>query len=173
MFKKILFVLALMIFPLFARAEKGVNLFAYSREISDTNLYNRYGKAVRLRDFSGDFLIVVFWSRTCIPCLRELDDLNEFVKKTAGNGIKVILVSPENEWIDGDEQKAFLKRYGGQNLDFYVDRKEKLAFEFGIFTSPHTVLINANSMEIGRIRGAVDWDDKNVIEYMYRIKAQH
>lgn len=173
MFRKILFILGLLVISLPAQAQKGVNLFAYSREVPDTNLFNQYGKAVRLKDFAGDFVIAVFWSRGCIPCLREMDDLNEFVKKTKDTGIKVILISPEEEWIDGNEQKKFLKRYGGQDLDFYVDRRETLAAQFGIFTSPHTVLINADAMEIGRIRGAVDWDDDNVIEYIYKIKAKY
>jgi len=28
-------------------------------------------------------------------------------------------------------------------------------------------------MEIGRIRGAVDWDKEDIIEYIYTIKAQN
>ena len=32
-------------------------------------------------------------------------------------------------------------------------------------------LINKGK-EIGRIRGAADWDDEDVIEYIYKIKAQ-
>ena len=44
---------------------------------------------------------------------------------------------------------------------------------FGIFTSPHAVLIDKNSMEIGRISGAVEWDDDDVVEKIYQIKAQN
>ena len=173
MMKKIFIILCLVLFAQSVKAEKGVNLFAYSRDLPKTNIYNQYGKAISLRDFSGDFLIAVFWSKTCIPCLRELDDLNVFVNKTKDNGIKVILISPESDWTREGEQKAFLKRYGAENLDFYVDKKKKIATDFGIFTSPHTVLINKESEEIGRIRGAVDWDDEDVIEYMYKVKAKY
>ena len=48
-----------------------------------------------------------------------------------------------------------------------------LAEDLGIFTSPNTVLINRKGEEIGRIRGSIDWDDDDVIEYIYKIKAQH
>lgn len=173
MFKKILFILVLLMSALPAKAEKGVNIYAYSREIPDLNIYNQYGKAIRLKDFNGDFLIAVFWSKTCIPCIRELDDLDAFVQQTQSTGIKVILISPEEEWMSGEEQKAFLKRYGAKNIDFYVERQGQLSAAFGIFSTPNAVLINADSQEIGRIRGSVDWDDKSVIEYIYKIKAQH
>lgn len=173
MFKRILFILVLMLAALPAKAEKGVNIYAYSRDVSDTNIYSQYGKAVRLKDFKGDFLIAVFWSKSCIPCIRELDDLDAFVQKTEGTGIKVILISPAEDWSNDEEQKAFLKRYGAKHIDFYVEKNGQLSLDFGVFSTPNAILINANSQEIGRIRGSVDWDDKNVIEYIYKIKAQH
>ena len=154
-------------------AKSGVNIFAYPRNVPEQVIFNRYGKSFKLNDFAGDFLIVVFWSKTCIPCLRELKDLNGFVNKTANDGIKLIMVSPEDEWVTATEQQTVLKRYNAENLDYYVDRKSKLASAFGIFTSPHAVLINKESMEIGRIRGSVDWDDDDVISYIYKIKAQN
>lgn len=173
MFKKILLVFVLLCFASTAWAEKGANIFAYPRKVPETSIYNQYGQAFKLKDFAGDFLIVVFWSKTCIPCLREMDNLNEFANQTKDNGVRVILVSPAEDWMNEDEQKAFLKRYGAADLDAYVDRKAALATDFGIFTSPHAVLVNGESMEIGRIRGSVDWDDEDVIEYIYKIKAQN
>lgn len=156
-----------------ARAETGVNIFAYSRNVPAVDIYDSFGKAVNLHEFAGNFLIIVFWSKTCIPCIRELDNLDKFVKQTKNDGIKVILVSAEDDWNTAEEQKNFLTRYGATQLDFYVDRGAKLATAFGIFTSPHTVLVNEESMEIGRIRGAVEWDDEDVVEEIYRIKASY
>jgi peroxiredoxin len=174
MMKKILYVLAMLFFADVAWAESGINIFAYPRKVPDTPVYDRDGKAVRLDSFAGNFLLAVFWSKTCVPCLREMKDLSEFVKKTQDNGIKVILVSSESEWINDEiGQKAFLARYGGADLDYYVDKKGALATDFGIFTSPHTVLVDKESMEIGRIRGSVEWDDDDVIEYIYKLKAEH
>lgn len=173
MLKKILLIFLFVFFTGSAFAQKGANIFAYPRKAPVSKIFNRYGQSFSLYDFAGDFLIAVFWSKSCIPCLREMDDLNGFVKKTTGTGIKVILISPTEEWLTAEEQHAFLKKYGGTDLDFYTDKKAKLSTDFGIFTSPHAVLINGDSMEIGRIRGSVDWDDDDVIEYIYKIKSQH
>ena len=170
--KKILFIFFLLIISLPAQAKKGLNLFAYSRPAPETPIYSPYGKAVKLKDFKGNFLIVVFWSRYCAPCIRELDELNYFVNHTKDNGIKVILVSKDDEWQNDSEQKELLTKYEAPDVEYYTDKKGKLTEDFGIFSSPHTVLINAQSEEIGRINGSVDWEDEDVIEKIYQIKAE-
>ena len=96
-----------------------------------------------------------------------------FSKKVADNGIKVVIISPASEWHSLEEQQKFLQKYGAPDLDFYVDKKGDLSADLGIFTSPNTVLINRHGKEIGRIRGSVEWDDDEVIEYIYKIKAQN
>lgn len=164
-------VVGLLLWSLTAAAG-GINIFAYSRPAPETKIYDAYGKAENLQNFGGDFVIAVFWSKKCIPCIRELDNLNRFANKTKDDGIKVILISAENEWNSEEEQKNFLAKYGAGDLAFFVDKNSDLAKDFGIFTSPHAVLIDDKSMEIGRIRGAVEWDDEDVIEEIYRIKAE-
>ena len=156
-----------------ASAKSGINIFTYPREIPDIKIFDQYGQAQTLKNFNNNFLIAIFWSKSCVPCIKEIDDINEFIKKTSGTGIKMIMISAEKEWISPEEQKSFLKRYGGDIIDFYSDRNSALANHFGIFTSPHAVLIGPDSMEIGRIRGSVDWDDNKVIEYIYKLKTKH
>ncbi len=173
MLKRIFLTILSIFFITTAQAKSGVNIFTYPRNVPDAKIFNKHGQSFYLRDFSGDFLIVIFWSKTCVPCIKEIDDINHFIKKTKGTGIKLITVSPEKEWISPEEQAAFLRKYGGENIDFYSDRKSALSNSFGIFTSPHTVLIDKNSMEIGRIRGSVDWDDDDVIEYIYNLSSKY
>ena len=83
------------------------------------------------------------------------------------------MVSKEDEWSSAAEQRELLNKYEAPDVDFYTDRDGKLAGDFGIFSSPHTVLINKSGEEIGRISGSADWEDDDVIEYIYKIKAQH
>ncbi len=171
MFKFIKILLVFCLVASNAMALDNVNIFAYSRKAPDEKIYDDYGKAYKLSDFSGDFLIVLFWSKKCIPCLRELDDLQEFVNKTQGNGVKLIMVSPQKDWAVEGEQQAFLSKFEADKVPHFVDRNGKLATAFGIFATPHAVLVDAKSMEIGRIRGSLDWEDDDVIEEIYKIKA--
>ena len=94
-----------------AAAKSGLNIFAYPREAPQTPIYTADGKAIKLGDFKGKFLLVMFWSRYCAPCIRELDEINTFVNKTKDNGIEVLLVSQDDEWTMPGEQKELLKKY--------------------------------------------------------------
>ena len=162
------------VFSVFAASEKGVNIYSYPRELPSKAIFNEQGQKVKLSDFKGKFVMVVFWSRHCAPCLRELRSLNAFADKTKNDEIKVILVSDRREWQGGmEEQKRLLKKFGAENIEAFVDNRGDLAAAFGVFSSPVVVLVSREGKEIGRIRGSADWDDEQVIEYMYKIKAEH
>ena len=155
-------------------AEKGVNIYDTARSVPSKVVYGEAGNRVRMDDFKGDFVLAVFWSRYCVPCIRELESLNEYAKRTKNDGIRVILISPKEEWQGGfAEQRRFLNKHDAEALEIYVDNKSDLAAAFGIFSSPVTVLISRDGQEIGRIRGSADWDSDDVIQYIYRIKAEH
>lgn len=174
MTKKILFLfLSMFAFCTVVHAESGLNIFAYPREAPQTEFYTINGTKVQLSDFKGKFLLVNFWSRNCVPCIKELDNLNNFVNKTKDDGIRVIIISKASEWQSVAEQREFLEKFKAPDLDFYLDKDGKLAESFGIFASPHTVLVNSAGEEIGRIRGSAEWDSDEIIEYIYKIKAEH
>lgn len=153
--------------------EDGVNIYDTPREPPSRPIYTETGRKVNLADFKGDFLIAVFWSRYCAPCLRELDNLNRYQKIVRNDGIRVILISPDTEWNTVDEMKKMLRKYRAGDLEAYTDVNGQLASDFGIFTSPNTVLINKDGKEIGHLRGSAEWDSDEVVEYLYKIKAEH
>ncbi len=156
-----------------AAGEKGVNIYDSPRKVPSKELLHNDMKRYKLSDFKDKFVLAMFWSRNCTPCVKELKSVNNMAQKVKDNGIKVVLISPSQEWKDTAEQRRFLDKFGAKDIDFYTDEKSGLASEFGIFTSPHTVLINKKGEEIGRIRGAAEWDDKDVIDYLYKLQAEH
>jgi len=158
--------------PLQAK-EKNVNIYQSSREAPDTSFYDDNGYKLTLADFKGNFVLLLFWSRDCIPCIRELRSINGFYNNMRGSDIKILPVSDAKEWKNAEELKKFLKKHKAAGLPTYIDRKGKLGESFGVFAYPHTVLINAKGNEIGRIRGAAEWDSNEVMEYIVRLKNQY
>ncbi len=156
-----------------ARAEKGVNIYQQPRTVPAHKIIRQDGSSYKLSDFKGDFVVAVFWSKTCGPCIRELKSLNGFYNAVKGRGIKLLLISPNEEWQTVEQQKRFLKKYGAPDVEFFVDEHGNVASDLGIFTSPHTVLVNTKGEEIGRIRGSAKWDDAKVINYIQKLKEQH
>lgn len=153
--------------------EDAVNIFPKPRHVTEQKIIHQSGRNYKLSDFAGEFVVAVFWSRDCGPCIKELHSLNEFHNAVKNNGIRLVLISPNEEWASVAEQKRFLQRFGAKDVDFYVDEKGAVASDFGIFTSPHTVLINKKGEEIGRIRGSAEWNNPKVIEYIYQLKSKY
>ena len=150
--------------------KSAVNIFEISSDVPKTEIMHQSGKTYQLSDFKGEFVVAVFWTKTCGPCIKELKDLNTFAQSGLKEGIRLILISPEKDWTSTLEQKRFLKKYGAPDVEFYTDHKGKLAADFGIFTTPHTVLIDEESQEIGRIRGTAKWGDKRILDYIKNLK---
>lgn len=165
-------ILLLLIMAEFVYAKNRANIYEYSRAVPQKEITGESGNKVKLDDFNGDFVIAVFWSRYCGPCIRELKSLSRFARQTRHDGIRVVMISPKGEWAGGfDEQRRFLRRFDADELEAYVDEKEKLASALGIFSSPVSVLVSRDGQEIGRIRGSIEWDKPEVIEYIYKVKA--
>ncbi|MBO7556313.1 MAG: TlpA family protein disulfide reductase [Alphaproteobacteria bacterium] len=171
---RIFAVFMFVLFPFSVQAVRKANIYDIPRALPKKELISETGNRVALSDFEGDFVIAIFWSRYCVPCVRELKKLSNFVEQTKTNGVRVIMISPKAEWISGfSEQRLFMKRFGAENLEIYVDEKEAVASSFGVFSSPISILISRDGFEIGRIRGSLDWDSSDVIDYIYKVKAEN
>ena len=175
MFKRILIVaLFIAFFQVYTSiAKDAVNIYSKPRTVPTHKIIHQSGKSYLLSDFKGKFVVAIFWSRKCGPCIAELKSLNGFYNKTKDSNIKLLIISDNEEWTSVDDQKRFLKRYGATDLEFYVDEYGQVASDLGIFTSPHTVLINSKGKEIGRIRGSADWDDDRVLKYIQDIQKKY
>jgi len=150
------------------------NIYEQPRDLPQKEIIGVTGDSFLLEDFKGNFIIAVFWSKNCSPCIRELKGLARFAAKVKDEGIRVIMISPESEWIGGfEEHRRFMSRFEASNLEIYVDEREAVAASLGVFSSPVSVLINSDNKEIGRIRGKLDWNTPETIEYIRKIKAEN
>ena len=166
----ILGVLSALFFATATAAKSGANIYAVSRDVPNKSIYGEPGNRLKLSDFGSSFVVAVFWSRYCFPCIQEMESLADFAEKTKNAGIRVILISPQDEWSGGfAEQRNFLRRLNAQNLEIYVDNKGDLTAALGIFSSPVSVLVNREGKEIGRIRGSVVWNKPEVIDFMLKL----
>ena len=172
--KYILAFLSIFIINFSAQArEKAVNIYAVPREMPEREIVNEWGQKVKLSSFKGNFVLLMLWSRNCVPCVKELDNINGFVNKTKDDNIRVVMLSPNTEWKTPEEQRRFVNKFEAPDLELYNDIDGKLAEDLGVFTSPHTVLINTKGEEIGRIRGSAKWDDDKIIDYIKNLKEQN
>ena len=97
------------------------------------------GRVVKVADFAGRPLWIVFWASWCIPCREELPDLKAAFSAHADDGLAVLAIDFEEstdvvrafatqnglDYIVGlDPRGAVLDRYSGWGLPthYFVDR---------------------------------------------------
>ena len=80
--------------------EKNVNIYDTIREAPTESFYAADGRKMSLADFKGKFVLLMSWSRDCLPCIRELPSLKGFYDATKGTDIELVMISNDNEWSD-------------------------------------------------------------------------
>jgi peroxiredoxin len=77
------------------------------------------GDTLSLADLDGRVVVLDFWSTTCPPCLREMEDLKVLWRRMKPRGVTVVGIST------GGESPAQIDRFGkarGVDYPLVVDR---------------------------------------------------
>ena len=116
-----------------------------------------------------DLTIMIFWSQSCFPCLREMKSLEKFYPKAAKDNIGVMLISPASEWKDNAEERKFLAKYGAPTLPFYNDENNRLSLSLGIGSTPYTVIMNRSGKKVATIQGEADWNSEKLYKMIKKL----
>ncbi len=110
---------------------------------------------------SGDMVIVHFWASWCTPCVNEIPEIIQFVKKNQADDkkeqkIKFIAVNMDSSLED---IQKFLKSFPEFNHDPFVriwDKNSELSKYFGVDKLPASVFLQKDK-PYRKTNGAVDW----------------
>lgn len=170
-----LFYRLLIIFCLFSfnataySGPRGLYVLEYPVDMPDVSLVTENNRTLPILDSDADLTILIFWSQTCAPCLREMKDLEKFYPKAAKDNIDVMLVSPSAEWNNKKEERQFLTKYGAPTLPFYNDNNNKLSLSLGIGTTPYTVIMDRNGKKVATIQGKADWSSDRLYKMIKKL----
>ena len=117
---------------------------------------NADGGDVRLADFAGKVTVVNLWATWCAPCKIEMPTLAALADHyKAREDFAVVTVSMDVEKTAG-EARAFIAE--NAPLEFYIDPKFQLAFEFpGKGAMPQTILLDRQGRVRAVLTGEADW----------------
>ncbi len=95
------------------------------------------GREIRLSEFKGKVVMLIFWKTWCDACKIELQQVKAFTR-TYQNKLTIVAI---NIGEPNDTVKTFKRRY---LLDFpvLVDPESKISAAYGIRVWPTTILIN-------------------------------
>ena len=94
-------------------------------------------KLINILDFNSKY-VVNFWATWCIPCKKELPDLNKM--KIENKDLKVIIISIDKKPIK--DQLNFLKKNKVNELTAYFDQNMTFFKSLKLKGIPTTLLIN-------------------------------
>lgn len=129
------------------------------------------GRDVRFADFKGKVTVVNLWATWCAPCRLEMPTLAALAQHYEGrDDLAVVTVS-----MDVDKALPEARAFIAENapLDFYIDPKFQLAFEFpGKGAMPQTILLDRQGQIRAVLTGEADWASKEALALIDDLLAE-
>tara|TARA_A100001015_G_scaffold240954_1_gene274907 strand:- start:1252 stop:1740 length:489 start_codon:yes stop_codon:yes gene_type:complete len=149
-------------------------LFAYSSNsqkfIPDLGLKTLNGetiKSVQAINQNG-FTIISFWATWCIPCINELDAINEVISEwNKKEDITVLAISTD----DSRSKKRVRPLINGKDwiFDIIFDTNQEFKRAMGVVGIPHTI-VTYKSKIIHRRIGYTPGEEEDLFKVIYNYK---
>ena len=121
------------------------------------------GKTLTLDDFAGRYRLINLWATWCLPCLQELPALDRLQEHAGGAGFVVLALSQDRVAID--RVARFWTESGMRHLTLYLDPKLGAGRVLAARGLPTTILVDPAGLELARIEGPLEWDDRAIVDY--------
>ena len=142
----------------------GFQATATNGPVYERPFINVKGNQKQLADYLGQGIILNLWATWCVPCVKEMPQLDRLKKKLSVDKIEVLALSVDRAGTP--IVKRFFHRNKIKNLDVLVDRSGKILRETRTRVLPTTLLINDKGFEIGRVKGTLEWDAPKVEKFL-------
>jgi thiol-disulfide isomerase/thioredoxin len=135
------------------------------RKLPDFTFKTGDGATKSLADFRGKVVLLNIWATWCVPCRKEMPQLNALQSTLGGKDFQVAAINIDR----GGPGKArnFLNETSATDITLYTDPSGKLFATLKAVGMPTTLLINRAGEEIGRLVGPAEWaspEAKKLIE---------
>ena len=120
------------------------------------------GSIINLKDYHHRFVLLNFWATWCVPCLKEMPDLEKAYQQMGSKKLIVLAVGM-------GEDKSSISKFAEKHeftFPMIADSTLEIARLYGVENIPITYLINPEGVIIGRALGIRDWASPKLIEFM-------
>ncbi|MDR2224173.1 MAG: TlpA family protein disulfide reductase [Flavobacteriaceae bacterium] len=131
---------------------------------TDATFIDANGKKVTLSSLKGKVVFVNFWATWCGPCIQEMPSIQALKDKMAKKNVVFLLVDIDGKY---EKAKAFMDKKG-LSLPVYIPSGAIPSTYLGT-SIPTTVIFDKKGNMIQRIVGGVDYDSKEVEEFMNKV----
>ncbi len=112
------------------------------------------GKDVALEAWRGKVVLLNLWATWCVPCRKEMPQLDKLKADLGGKDFDVIALSSDRGGLD--KPRKFWTDTGITSLGLYADSHDA-QHALSVIGLPTTLLIDRTGHEIGRLVGPAEW----------------
>lgn len=127
------------------------------------------GDDVSVASLRGRPTLLVSWTTWCTECDEELAGLQAFATSRAAAGLHIVAVNLDAADVT-DEIEAKIAAHG-LTTALWRDRRNDFKRVFGAIGVPTTVLLDADGNVAGTFAGAVDFEDRDVLDALERVRS--
>ncbi|MFO0562402.1 MAG: TlpA disulfide reductase family protein [Polyangiales bacterium] len=139
-----------------------------NRTAPDFTLRDKDGRAVRLSDYRGRTVVLHFWSRTCPPCIDELQrSLPAFDELVHGRSdVALLLVTTDPNW----ESVSTLVPEGFRAPILFDPQSSVVGSKYGTRLFPETWVIDPRGVIRARFDRTLEWDSSVFFDYLLSLR---
>ena len=117
------------------------------------------GKERSLKDWRGRVVLLNIWATWCLPCRKEMPDLERLQAELGSDKFEVVALSVDRGGLEAS--KKFLDQIKVTKLGLYADPSARAGSTLKVIGMPATLLIDAEGREIGRLLGPAEWHSED------------
>ena len=114
------------------------------------------------KNSTSEGYVINFWATWCVPCKKELPDLNFLNLKLKKYNIEVLTISIDKKNIK--EQLSFLFNNGASDLNHFFDKDMKIYKALKLRGIPTTILVNKKGLVVSKHEGILKWGETKVVK---------
>ncbi len=118
-------------------AGRPLALFA-GNDAPDFTLHGLTGSDLSLSNYRGQVVLVNFWATWCVPCRREMPDMQRVYMERKDRGFAIVAVNIQEA---REPINAFVSQYG-LTFPIALDTKGEVTQRYGIYSLPTSYFID-------------------------------
>lgn len=136
----------------------------------DLAFVDENGNEVAFNSLKGQVVLVNLWATWCVPCVKEMPDLDRLSVEMADKPFRVLALSQDRGGAEAVSE--FFATNGIEHLDVVLDPRGAIARSMGARGLPTSFVYDAKGTLRGKLEGIAQWDAPAVIAYFEHLIDQ-